>query len=214
MIKRGIICCLLLCITYGMHAQEPKSVCQQLSQLKEGTLLIRLESNQKKITTMESLLEKTSQSSLKDKTQFDLKELKAATLKNNRNLIKYFKKNYQFSNLLFIYDADYKDLIKNKNYSNFLNEELQKGEASFDPNNTFLCRIGSTQVNEGTGAKSLVFADLEGNDMTKPFPNTIKYEGGLIEILFSGDREEEKRAIRLSTKLQKKLERYFERCSY
>ena len=123
---------------------------------------------------MESLIDNTNNNPLNGKTKTDLQELKRLTNKNNQLLIKYFKQNYHFSKLLFIYDADYKKLVYENDFSHFLDESLNKMTAAFESNSTYLCRIGTTQVNEGSAVKSLVIADLNGKDIFETFSKYFK----------------------------------------
>lgn len=204
----------LICIVMinYLNAQSKTEACHHISELQKGTLLIRLESNQKKITAMESLIAEAKDSPLKAKTREDLMELKNTTKKNNQLLIKGFTTAYNYSRVLFIYDADFKDLIENKNYDKFLNTNLEYVSKSFVPEQSYLARIGTTDVNGGGAVKSLIIADLNGNDLMKPFPNTLKYEGGIFEALFSGEFQGERRATRLSNKLQKKFVSHAQKC--
>lgn len=209
---RHIFILIFIVMINFLQAQSKTEACHHISELQEGTLLIRLESNQKKISAMENLIAEAKDSPLKGKTKKDLLELRTTTDDNNRLLVEGFSKAYNYSRVLFIYDSDYRDLLENKNYDKFLNSNLEYITESFVPEQSYLARIGTTDVNGGGSTKSIVIADLNGNDLMKPFPNTLKYEGGIFEALFSGDLQGVRRAERLSTKLQKKFVNHAKKC--
>lgn len=204
-----LICIMMIGL---IQAQNKTEACHHISELQQGTLLIRLESNQKKISAMENLIAQAKDSPLKGKTRKDLIALKNLTDENNQLMVEKFTSGYTYSRVLFIYDSDYKDLIEDKDHTKFLNANLEYITESFDPEQSYLARIGTTDVNGGGGVKSIVIADLNGNDLMKPFPNTLKYEGGIFEALFSGELQGLRRAERLSSKLQKKFVNHAQKC--
>lgn len=115
----------------------------EINDLHEGTLLVRLKTAENTIAAYE----KTGLHSKADDTRL-------AQLEDNRQTIKAFRKHYKFSKVAFFYSTDSKK-IKNQQFEGvFLNDSLQK-DPSITINNAKTCIIGEFDVVEADTLKHI-----------------------------------------------------------
>lgn len=125
------------------HRTRKVKAHNEINDLHEGTLLVRLKTNENTI----SAYEKTGLHSKADDTRM-------AQLDDNRQTIKAFREHYKFSKVAFFYSTDSKK-IKNQQFIGvFLNDSLQK-DPSITIDNTKACFIGEFDIVEADTLKHI-----------------------------------------------------------
>ncbi len=94
--------------------------------LREGTLVVRLQSNARKIRELEKILSDTLRNDpQRRRLQMMLDETLAQTPRESREIMKAFDGNYNFSKVLFLYDTASFRLLGGERYGYFLDRNLQ-----------------------------------------------------------------------------------------
>jgi hypothetical protein len=105
---------------------EPSGPAAMLASLREGTLVVRLQSNARKIQELEKALSDTLLGGAqRQRLQDMLSETQAQTPKESRDIMKAFDGNYNFSKVLFFYDTASVRLLTGEKQGYFLNRDLQ-----------------------------------------------------------------------------------------
>ena len=170
----------------------PADVMSELNLLKNGVLIVRLESNQRKITAMEQLVEqKGGSTKQQQKLREQLEDTKLKTHNQIEGYLQAFKKNYRFSDVVFMYD--------------YQTPEYKKGDITFfDVNRTQMsgsevlsrhCVVLSQGLSDFNRAKVLEFMTRDLKRLGKPAP---KSHFGVFSFFTSTDL----RILRLNRKLE------------
>jgi len=107
--KNLIFLAVLYCplTTYSQSRKEIKKIrMEHLQQLKEGTLLIRLNTNARKIAILKKQGKQKRAAKIEERTKRREKEIVAA-----------FEDHYDFSNYCFYYEGDSKAIVKDRDFS-------------------------------------------------------------------------------------------------
>ncbi|MFK7935171.1 MAG: hypothetical protein AB8G22_16790 [Saprospiraceae bacterium] len=181
--------------------------------LSDGILVVRLQSNQKKIKALEDLVEnkKMSARNLKNLNR-ELEETKINTKEKNSLLMKSFADNYNFSDVLFMYDYDTEKLLTAEQEGYFLGKDLiVDAKLSLNDNNFLTLRFGTTDLATTSGVEGMIITDQELKDLDIPFPYAYK-EGGFMYVfdkLFDGKNAAGRNYPRIIARMNKKLKKYY-----
>lgn len=198
--KKGLIFIVLICTCIHLNAQgnysENKSrtdrkllAIQQIHQLKEGTLILRLKSNAKKINELEQILAKETLKS-KERKRFQKQLDKTVTSTNfiNKELVRSFREHYDFSNYLIMYDTSMAKL-ENQKSGFFLTDSLEVDpKLTLPDTNYFLIAVGTRNRGKGRGIEALLIMDKQSKVLVQPFPYGLQITTLLRKLfaLFEG----------------------------
>ena len=178
---------LLASSSYSLMAQksekailELKTAHEQISQLKEGVLLVRLFTKGKGIKA----LRKKGATAQADKIEKRVRS-------QNLNVVRAFKKEYSFSQVAFFF-SDESEAVKTGNFDQvtFLNDSLEL-DTSVKPLDFGTVFIGEhsriESVNEDTGQidrgfSAFIIRDAKFNQLSRPFPYYQRSYEGVIFI--------------------------------
>lgn len=186
MIRFNCTCLLILFIflfgdTSSLMAQK-KWVARDsvLRDFKNGTLVVRLKSHDKKLKKIDALL-KDNNIGNSDKKRLEDKRDYIITNRDrfNQELIAAFGTAYSFSNVAFIYDKDLKKFRTNDRDQIFLNQDL-------DPSNEppvlsgTIYYFGEGQTNtSGNSVEGLLVMDENSKQLPGWFPNYFRTKSNL-----------------------------------
>lgn len=181
--------------------------------LAEGVLVIRLESNRKKIEKLTELLAQKDLSAKNRKNlQRQLDETLAETKERNILLMNNFVEIYNFSEVLFTYDFATEKLSAGEQEGYFLNRDLEIDPTlSLSDRKYLTLRFGTTDMATTSGIEGLIITDDKLQDLTTPFPYAFK-DGGFMYIfdrLFDNNNAAARHYPRLIEKINKKLKKYY-----
>lgn len=137
--------------------KRQKIVNAKVTELKEGSLIVRL-------ITFDSKIEYLKK---KGKNK-DAEKLTAAVKEFNIAIINEFKKEYDFSNVYFTYGRLLKKYIDNEETNIFFNDQLE-----LDPNITLM---GSKFILAAQASDRFYLYDFEWNRVPEPAPHAIFIE--------------------------------------
>lgn len=193
-----LLCCLYLIV--------PSSI-GQIEDLKEGVLVVRLKSNNRKINALQESIAKNPNDN--DNLKRQLKLAKAESKQEGKAIIQAFKAEYSFSEVVFMHDTASMALKKGQRKGLFLDEKLEKlPDLSLE--NRFLCLLASGKSASGAEGFKILDATLE--ELPQPFPSFVRLNtlGYLMNSIFFNDTAASQRLYKhLAKKLQKQLEEYY-----
>lgn len=186
---------------------EQERAIQHLEQLKEGVLVVRLQTNNRKIQTLQSMVRNNPKDKrnkkLLEKTIQEKEDLQKAT-------VEAYQTNYNFSKVLFMPDTCAAKLLEGETKGIFLNENLEIDAAiELDAQHFYISYIGTPPVSTSSGQKSLLIADRYNQLVSPPFPRVVKLYRFIALILPSADEASE--IPRAVERQQRTLEKYAER---
>jgi hypothetical protein len=192
--------------------------CQSLNDMSEGgVLIVRLTSNNRKIEQLEMMIKgKGGSKKRKKKYAEELKDLKSETKKENEQLVEAFYAEYDFSELLFMYDISTPQLSEGKQYGYFLKNNLEVDSTIDLANRKYrLVRYGFPTEPGQKRTKGLVVMDEQYQDMLPPFP----YKSFLPrekEAKGEAEKEAEKLAHlkKLVDDMNRNFNQYLAKCKY
>lgn len=204
----------LTTIAYGQTSDAPfKDPVAAIKALREGTLIVRLPSGQRKMAALEEALEKEEKGS--SRAEWLRKELESTRLETqsfNENMYGAFREIYDFSDLRFTYDYATPELKAGRFKGHLLNEDL-KPSADIGVENlpVFILSFGRTNKEYSDGVEAMVILGEQLKSPPPPFPyyqrlNDFKAFWGSI---FPRPDQEEYDALRLVGKLNEKLEKFY-----
>lgn len=181
--------------------------------LADGVLVVRLESNQKKINKLkEVLVQKDLSAKNRKNLQRQLEETLAETKERNTLLMNSFAENYRFSEVYFMYDYDSEKLVAGEQQGYFLNKDLTiNTDLSLADNKFLTLRFGTTDLATTSGIEGMIVTDSELKDLNTPFPYAYR-EGGFMLVfdkIFDSEGAAQRNFPRMVEKLDKKLKRYY-----
>lgn len=180
-----------------------------IKKLEEGVLVIRLQSQQKKIEALQELIDggelnKKNEKRIKAK----LAGTKARMESFNKAIIAAFEQEYRFSDFLFMLDTASVRLKNDNSESVFLNRDL-KIDPSVSLNNRsfFILRFGYTSRENGQSIEAMIIMNDDFEDLQPPFPyyTRINNFNNVMGGLFPKPKQEQKNANRMVENLQKRL---------
>lgn len=183
--------------------------------LKQGTLVVRLPSNQRKIKALEASLDKAEPNTSRARwLEKELAYTRESTLEFNTNMVKALNEAYTFSGLRFTYDYFTPQIKAGQWEGIFLNDGLEVDPA-IEPGEgeTFLLTFGRTQKEASDGIEAMVLMTDQLDRFAKPFPYYQRLNDfeAFIGSLFPKENQKEEDAMRLVGKLDKKLYKFHDR---
>ena len=186
---------------------------QAIQDLKNGALIVRLQSKNNKIQKLEELIASPEVSASK-KEQLR-KELTATIDDRNRyniELVTAITDLYSFSQVYFMYDTASISLKNGTRNGIFLNANME-----YDPGITlkedhfFVLRTGTTDSSTTTGLSALVIMDDKLKDMKRPFPYYVRINSvkRLFVRIFNPKKIVRKDAKEVVAKLDSQLKQYY-----
>lgn len=176
---------------------------QDVKILREGNLVVRLESDKRKLDILEERAKGLS-GGQKDQVLDQIADIKAIRDSFNLNLIRAFHENYKFSSVYFIYDYDAKRFLDGARDAIFLNRSGKIDGAIEWTEKPFLgLRSGEAKG----GPQGLIMTDDSFNDLPDPFPGFISRNslGSIFKWLLARDIYWRNNAERMVEKLNNKL---------
>lgn len=170
--------------TYPKRVKSIKSI----DHLKNGVLIIRLES---KSNNIKKLSESIELDGIDQKLRRQLKVQRAQMISErdqfNKNLMDAFHKDYEFSDFVFMMDTSTVHLLDGANDGIFLDKEGNIDPSiSIEGKKPFILRIGKLSSENTTGIEALIVSDAELNDLQRPFPYYVNLNHRLmLKGLFS-----------------------------
>ncbi|MCO6500857.1 MAG: hypothetical protein J5I47_10825 [Vicingus serpentipes] len=138
---------------------------EQIEELKQGTLLVRLKTSNNKINALKKVgnIEKA----LKVKAEQDLE---------NKQIISAFKHYFNFCDVVFFH-SNHSNNVRAKKLSNiFLNDSLMiDGSIKVDTNRAiFIAEFGSIEAPSTSGFQALIIKNDEFVQLKRPFPYYVR----------------------------------------
>lgn len=191
---------------------------EQIKELHEGTLLVRIPTQHKKIAALEALLQNDQ---LPTANRQRLEDQLETTRQEARNFAHYvieaFDTAYDFSKVLFMYDTDMAALQSSSPGGFFLNRE-GKADTSIvlDQPNFYLLRFGFSTGEATSHTDAMIIADASIQDLQKPFPYEVRLTDFIATVgqLLPAPEQEKKDIIRSVAKLNRNLQKFFVRMVY
>lgn len=199
-------------INFDLHAQgdltSNLTELDMIQNLKNGVLVIRLKSEQKKINYLENQLKNNA---LKQKEQTRIKNALHHCITErdsvNNSIIAAFGEYYNYSKTAFVYDADIVEWKKNPNdRSRIITSNIKETESM--PQRYVQLVHGITENN---GLDAFIFTKLDNSPFGKSYPQYIKFNSfKFVWNTIIGNKERYKiNAIRIAQTTQRKLEYYW-----
>ncbi|MEM1326244.1 MAG: hypothetical protein AAGI23_09840 [Bacteroidota bacterium] len=182
----------------------PDIAAAQLVELKEkGVLIVRLESGVKQKNYLHSKIEEGKNI---EKWERLLAEREAAVNTKNQTIIRLFKSEYNFSDILFMYDFNSKALRDGSSEAIFLNQKMEVDKQLQLNGRPFLV---VTETPSESGAEGFAVLDGDLERVKKPTPDFIKFNTifYLFNSLGSTTTADEKMYRQAIRRLQKKFEK-------
>lgn len=186
-----------------------------IKDLRNGTLIIRLPSNQRKMTALQDALE--NDDNTKRRAKWLEKELAATreeTRTFNNNMYRAFRESYNFSDIRFTYDYFTPELKAGNFQGHLLNAELEPDASiTLEQKPAFILSFGRTNKDYSDGVEAMVVLGEQLKSPPPPFPyyqrlnDFQKFWGSL----FPREDQDVYDALRLVGKLNDKLYKYFNR---
>lgn len=186
---------------------------QAIETLKDGLLVVRLTSNQKKINKLEELIAtKDISARNRQNLEQELANTLAQTKARNILLMEKFRALYNFSDVLFMYDTDTDKLLAKQESGYFLNKKLEVSSSlSLQESPFLILRFGTTDRATTAGIEGMIITDSELKDLNPPFPYAYK-EGGFMFVfdkVFDPQEAAVRNYPRIIEKLNIKLKKYY-----
>ena len=175
--KKGI---LILIIVFGFHLSiigqsKNKIALEQIEELKNGVLLVRLQEQNKKLQYL-------TENSRTDEVE-DIEETNNYI---NRSLIKAFTEYFEFCDVYFFYSDNSKE-IKNREYSLLFDSNNNNKVENLDNQNIFFSAYAYRDYGEShlTDRKAIVIMDNNIKQLKEPFPYYSYFKQNQIESKYS-----------------------------
>ena len=196
---------LLLFFQIRLLAQTDQEIAfQQIKDLKNGVLIVLIETSQNKLEALEKAKQKSSNQAeiskeiegIKNKIAFVRQETKLA-----------FDSIYTFSKVLFAPDTILKTIHK-KSPSYFYNENWDVVEKVLDNENYYFLYQGITQ---SIGMEAYIIGDKNGKDLKPPFPYYVKRNnlGNNFLNIFDKSKEVNRKIKNVIQTLDSRLSRFY-----
>ncbi|MEM9887640.1 MAG: hypothetical protein AAF849_17225 [Bacteroidota bacterium] len=178
----------------------------QITELNEkGVLIVRLESGEAKLKTIQNLIEKGGTS--KQYWEQQLETVQLALEHKNRAIVAAFEQNYRFSEVFYMYDVDSKKLTEGATEAIFLNKDLAK-DNNIQLNDRPFIIAAEAETESGAEGIYLLRPNLER--LEKPLPHFVKLNNlfFLFNQFSSQKAAIEKRYQQAAKRLNNKLRNY------
>ncbi|HMQ46664.1 MAG TPA: hypothetical protein PKA00_03785 [Saprospiraceae bacterium] len=191
---------------------------EQIKELHEGTLIVRIPTQHKKIAALEELLQNKELSPANRKRLEDQLETTRQEAQNfSLYVLEAFDTVYDFSKVLFMYDTDMAALQSSNPSGFFLNRE-GKADASIvlDQPNFYLLRFGFSTGEATSHTDAMIITDATITDLQKPFPYEVRLTDFISTVgrVLPAPEQEKKDIARAVAKLNRNLHKFFVRMVY
>ncbi len=182
---------------------------QQIQDLKDGVLIVRLKTNDKALKKLESILnnpntKKKSKQRIRKKT---IPQLKAAAKDLNDKMRRAFSESYTFSEVYFMPDTSTDDL-QNKRTRTSLTDAQGNAVSSdvLTEKNIFLVDYGQLPNDKTASITGLIISDIDSNTLHPPFPYFQRSGGVFVKL--SSNKLTDENAVKMIQIWNKKLKSY------
>lgn len=183
-----------------------------IKDLKEGILIVRLETNSRKIKELEKLLSDPGiNAGNKKRLEYMLDETREQTASMNGILVEAFKTYYMFTEIRFMYDTAAHQLANGVEKGIFLNDGLQPDPSiSLDGKSYLVVYHGKPFNSQIQQSNFLVVLDSDFHQLQTPFPNSFNVATAFYHAVFLKENSENyfKRVVK---KLNKDHELFYKR---
>ncbi len=200
----------ILCFCFIIHTpiNAQSSI---IKELKEGVLVVRLQSGNNKITELKRLIDSPDTSAkTKKRLEKELHQTVSDRKMLNTQQFYAFQNAYKFSKVLFMFDTASKQLKEGKQSGIFLNEQLEIDETISLNNQAFyVASVASLE----SGTDGMVLMDKTFTPLKPPFPYYVKLRsvGQVIAAVFTPRTANEVNFLRVCRKLDRRLNKYYDR---
>jgi hypothetical protein len=148
---------------------------ESIRELKGGILVVRLSTNNRKLTELERLANNAElKASNREKFSSMAETVKAETRLENRQLMEAFAEKYTFSEVLFMYDTSIQALKNGVRKGIFLNGNLEPDPSLSLADEQWLMAYYGEPISSGkTFVEGLVISDRKLDMMPDPFPSFV-----------------------------------------
>jgi|AntRauTorckE5430_2_1112549.scaffolds.fasta_scaffold04946_5 hypothetical protein len=220
MLSRMTLLFALLAFGIALPAQDTQAdsndtPTEAIKDLRGGTLIIRLPSNQRKMTALQDALENDDNAERREKwLQKELQATREETKVFNNNMYQAIREAYNFSDIRFTYDYFTPELKAGQFRGHLLNADLKPDTSiALDRKPVFILSFGRTSKDYSDGVEAMVILGEQLKSPPPPFPyyqrlNDFQAFWGNI---FPRSDQELFDALRLVGKLNKKLYKFYNR---
>ncbi|HKK79768.1 MAG TPA: hypothetical protein VJ933_09070 [Phaeodactylibacter sp.] len=212
----GLFTLLLFAATPPAVAQSAEERAEAaIQELKEGTLLVRLPSRQRKMDAMEQVLNGYAPD---DKRRARMERLlqetqeEAATF--NRNMMTAFRDSFDFAKVRFFYDYNTPEVKAGETAGLLLNEDLEADPSITLPDQpAYILGFGQTNKDYSDGLEAMFIMSGDFERMGPPFPyyQRLNDFAAFMGSIFPAPNQEMRDALRVVGKLDQKLDKFYER---
>lgn len=196
---------LLLFFQSQLFAQTDQEIAfQHIKDLKNGVLIVLIETNQNKLEALEKAKQKSSNQTEIIKEIEGIKN-KIAIVRNQTKLA--FDSSYVFSKVLFAPDTILKTIHK-KSPSFFYNENWEVVEKILENEKYYFLYQGITQ---SVGMEAYIIGDKNGKDLKPPFPYYVKSNnlGKNFLNIFDKSKDVNRKIKNVIQTLESRLSRFY-----
>ncbi|MEM0995411.1 MAG: hypothetical protein AAGI49_20425 [Bacteroidota bacterium] len=165
----ALLCCYLGTIAQDTVPQYSVQLIQITDIHEDGVLVVRLESGTAKIKAIQARIANSDTKKAYWKNQ--LAELKQDLDYKNKAIMAAFAANYRFSEVLYLYDIDSKQLKGREGNGIFLDENLAYDQSIQLGDRPF---IVATEAESVSGAEGIYLLDEQLDRLEKPLPHFVK----------------------------------------
>ncbi len=192
--KTFTLACFSFFFVFGAWAQkDEKAACNNLKQLKDGTLFIRLYEGVNKYEALK-----------KKNLIYKADEFKRQRHVENLRIVTAMKKKYKYSKVAYFYGTDTEKILKGNFEGVLLNDSLERGGVKFNGGFFMIAEMGDIDAEAFGGSVQgfAIFTD-KMKKPAKPFPHFVSRRG--IIMIKRSDFE-------LADTMQYKLEKASKSC--
>ena len=220
MLSRSMLFLVLMILSTVISAQDTeansrRSPVTDIKDLRGGTLLIRLPSNQRKMTALQEAIDKNKSADGQSKwLKKELEATRSETESFNKNMFLAFQESYTFSEIRFTYDYFTPELKAGNFKCHLLNENLEPDASLTIPNKpVYILSFGRTNKEYSDGVEAMVVMNGELKSPPPPFPYYQRLNDfqAFWGNLFPRPDQEIYDANRLVSKFNKKLFKFYNR---
>lgn len=198
----------LLFSTAQLAAQKTQLRDSLIQDFRNGTLIIRLNSHENKLKSIQTVLDRADTSPNHRKRLTEKRDLVIANRDRfNQDLVTAFNKYYKFSEIRFIYDQDIKRFQAGELNEVFLGQDLQPLATSQPINGSYYFLGEAITQMSGNSREGLLVMDKNGDQLPSWFPSYFraKSNGKSFFSMFGGDRYPYMPAEKVVKKIMKRF---------
>ncbi len=155
------------------HIKRAASAREHIQQLHDGTMMVRLRSKKNNIEAMEKSLAREGISGA-DRRRLEKRLNKTIEIrdKENKEIVASIQRYYKFSDYLFVYDSDIRQLYDHEKSGYFLNDQLEiDSNITIDLSKPFyVLGYGRRDPTNENRLEGLILSDSNKVTLESPFP--------------------------------------------